>query len=89
MNNYFGDGSFDMDALGEDITGNLLPSRNESERTAAARKPLVGNHTGYQVRGSENWEHDDTGAASNFSGCYDLVLDPIAEHEGWQPGYDY
>ncbi|MCY7306986.1 MAG: hypothetical protein LH632_12730 [Rhodoferax sp.] len=37
----------------------------------------------------EGWEHDDTGNQQNYSGCYDDIMDPIAEHEGWQEGYDY
>ncbi len=66
-----------------------LPSNNESQ-ARLERKPLLSNHSGYSGRpGSENWEHDDTGSLHNWSGCYDMVLDPIAEHEGWQEGYDY
>jgi len=40
-------------------------------------------------RQGEGWEHHDTGNQQNYSGCYDDIMDPIAEHEGWQEGYDY
>ena len=79
---------FDMDDEFE-IDAGYLPSRNESQ-TQRERVPLVSNHSGYGGRpGSENWEHDDTGNFHNWSGCYDMMIDPIAEHEGWQEGYDY
>ena len=51
--------------------------------------PILSNHTDYKHPGSESWEHDDTGNIQNYSGCYDDVMNPIAEHEGWQEGYDY
>lgn len=66
----------------------FVPSRNES-LTKKDRTPIVSNHTGYRAPGSESWEHDDSGGQQNFSGCFDDALDPIAEHEGWQEGYDY
>jgi hypothetical protein len=47
------------------------------------------NSTGYDYPGGENFEHDDTGSQMNFSGCYDLMLNPISVNEGWQEGYDY
>lgn len=63
-------------------------SRNESQYNKD-RVPLVSNHTGYRGEGTESWEHDDTGNVQNYSGCFDEVMDPIAEHEGWEVGYDY
>ena len=54
-----------------------------------APAPILSNHTGYLSPGSENWEHDNTGSAQNYSGCYDDMMNAIAEHEGWQEGYDY
>ncbi len=38
---------------------------------------LISNHTGYSYQGSENFEHDDTGAQMNYSGVYDDVLNAI------------
>ena len=67
---------------------NFTPSNNESQ-TRRERTPVLSNHTGYLQPGSESWEHDDTGSIQNFSGCYDDMIDPIAEHEGWLEGYDY
>lgn len=66
----------------------FLSSGNESA-TRLNRKPILSNHTGCSSKGSEGWEHDDTGNEQNYSGCYDDMMDPIAEHEGWQEGYDY
>jgi hypothetical protein len=66
----------------------FVPSRNESA-AAKDRVPLISNHTGYQGIGTESWEHDDTGHIQNYSGCFDDMMDPIAEHEGWVAGYDY
>ena len=66
----------------------FTPSNNESS-AKRDRLPIVSNHTGYQQNGGEGWEHDDTGSQQNYSGCYDDIMDPIAEHEGWQEGYDY
>jgi len=59
----------------------LVPSNKGST-------PIVSDHMGYG-KGGESWEHDDTGSIQNYSGCYDDVLNAIAEHEGWQEGYDY
>lgn len=63
-------------------------TNNESQSTKD-RRPILSNHTGYSSPGSEGWEHDNTGNLQNFSGCYDDMMEPIAEHEGWQDGYDY
>jgi hypothetical protein len=65
----------------------FVATNNESA-TRRERKRLLSNHTGYG-KGGESWEHDDTGHVQNFSGCYDDMLDPVAEHEGWEEGYDY
>jgi len=35
------------------------------------------------------FEHDDTAALHNYSGCRDQVFSAIAEHEDWVEGYDY
>lgn len=53
------------------------------------RPPIVANHTGYGYKGSENFEHDDTGSIMNYSGVEDEMNNAKAEHEGWEPGYDY
>jgi hypothetical protein len=53
------------------------------------REPIVSNHTGYGYKGSENFEHDDTGSMMNYSGVEDDVNNAIADHEGWEKGYDY
>ncbi|WP_296697982.1 hypothetical protein [Thiocapsa sp. UBA6158] len=50
---------------------------------------VVGNRSGYNYRGSENFEHDDTGSIHNFSGVEDEIESAYAEHEGWEEGYDY
>lgn len=50
---------------------------------------VVSNHTGYPHSNSHDWEHDDTGAQSNYSGVADEFDNAQAEHEGWTPGYDY
>ena len=57
--------------------------------TGREETPYVSNHTGYGYKGSENFEHDDTGSQMNRSGCEDDMLNPIIEHEGWERGYDY
>lgn len=53
------------------------------------REPIASNHTGYGYKGSENFEHDDTGSRMNHSGVEDDVNNAIADHEGWEKGYDY
>lgn len=53
------------------------------------REPILSNHTGYGYKGSENFEHDDTGSQMNYSGVEDDVNNAIADHEGWEEGYDY
>ena len=50
---------------------------------------VTGNRSGYGYRGSENFEHDDTGAEHNYSSMEDEVNSGTAEHEGWEEGYDY
>ena len=64
------------------------PGNNES-LTKKERTPILSNHTVYQYKGSEGWEHDDTGSMQNYSGCCDDMMNPTAEHEGWEAGYDY
>lgn len=53
------------------------------------KKPVVSNYTGYDCEGGENFEHDDTGAIMNYSGCEDDMNEALSEHEGWEEGYDY
>jgi hypothetical protein len=50
---------------------------------------VITNHTGYSHDNSANWEHDDTGCQSNYSGCADMMLSAEAEHGDWSEGYDY
>jgi hypothetical protein len=50
---------------------------------------IVHNGTGYDGYDGANYEHDDTGCAMNYSGCYDMMMSPISEHEGWTEYYDY
>ncbi len=50
---------------------------------------IITNHTGYPHANSSGWEHDDTGELNNYSGCADDMLNTEAEHQGWEPGYDY
>lgn len=50
---------------------------------------VVTNHTGYGYANSANWEHDDTGCDSNYSGCADMLYSAEAEHSGWEEGYDF
>lgn len=67
--------------------GRLVPA---IENPNQEDTPLViGNHSGYGYPGSANFEHDDTGAAMNYSGVEDEMLSATAEHDGWQEGYDY
>lgn len=69
----------------------------EQEATASITERLgangehqvVSNHSGYGYSGSENFEHDDTGAMHNYSGVEDDVFSSFSEHDGWQEGYDY
>ena len=50
---------------------------------------IPSNHSIYGYKGSENYEHDDTGCIHNYSACEDMIFDAICEHDGWQEGYDY
>lgn len=65
----------------------LITSVDEDDSEEALR--VVGNHTGYATEGSENFEHDDTGAQMNYSGMEDEMFSAEAEHDGWQEGYDF
>ncbi len=62
---------------------------NSGARSVIDRRQVVSNHTAYGYEGSENFEHDDSGALMNYSGCEDEVFDALADHEGWQADYDY
>lgn len=64
-------------------------SANYGDGPTDAEKSYLSNHTGYSRPGSENFEHDNTGSAMNYSGVEDDVMNAIAEHEGWQPGEDF
>jgi len=50
---------------------------------------VVGNRSNYGYKGSENFEHDDTGALHNYSGMEDEIDSANSEHEDWEEGYDY
>lgn len=62
--------------LGQDVNYEDLPS-------------VINNHTGYSHPNSANWEHDNTGCISNYSGMSDMIDSANAEHDGWEEGYDY
>ena len=47
------------------------------------------NHSGYFRSGSENWEHDNTGNQSNYSGVVDILTNATIEHDGLENNYDY
>lgn len=70
-------------------TYEMPDSNHNAPQNARERAPILSNHTGYKSLGSAGWEHDDTGNVQNYSGCYDDVMNAIADHEGWQEGYDY
>ena len=84
---------FDMDAFAapeeDEPTFFELPRGNGASSTLRDRKQFLANHSGYQYEGSENFEHDDTGAIHNFSGCEDEIVNADADHKGLEPGYDY
>lgn len=65
----------------------LVSSLDEQGPEDALR--VVGNHTGYDTPGSENYEHDETGSMMNYSGIEDEMFSAEAEHDGWQEGYDF
>jgi len=73
------------------LDSNTLPTEGEENvsRSQSGDVYFVANHTAYQYKGGENYEHDDTGGESNYSGCVDDVYNAQAEHDGWQEGYDY
>ncbi len=70
---------------------NMIPTNGDEDvsRSQSGDVNFVANNTAYPYKGGENYEHDDTGGESNFSGCADDVYNAHAEHEGWQEGYDY
>ncbi len=71
----------------EQASGRLVPSdENPLQHDNAL---VVGNRSGYGYKGSENFEHDDTGDEMNYSGVEDEVFSAAAEHDGWEEGYDY
>lgn len=55
----------------------------------SSENKIVGNYSGYGYKGSENFEHDDTGSQHNYSGAEDEMNSALAEHEDWTEGYDY
>ena len=63
--------------------GEQLPNNDHQEYQ------IVHNGTGYDSSDGANYEHDDTGGPMNYSGCYDMMMSPVSEHEGWTEGYDY
>ena len=66
-----------------------IMTNNQGVDPGKDKKPFVSNHTGYGYEGSENYEHDDTGANLNYSGVVDEINEAEKEHEDWQEGYDY
>ena len=50
---------------------------------------VVSNMSGYSHKGSENFEHDNTGSVMNYSGVEDEVHSAEAVHQDWEAGYDY
>jgi hypothetical protein len=68
------------------------PVNSNSDSAALLHEDLprvIHNHTGYGQENSANWEHDDTGSLSNYSGCADIFDSASATHDGWTEGYDY
>ena len=61
-----------------------LPLLGNTEEAA-----VTANHSIYGYKGSENYEHDDTGCIHNYSGVEDDVFSAFADNEGWSEGYDY
>ena len=61
---------------------------NKGVGRATHKEEYVSDDTGYGA-GGENYEHDNTGASSNYSGCKDDAYNAIKEHEDWKKGYDY
>lgn len=61
--------------------GTKLEARNEGEVR------VISNYTGYA--GGANFEHDDTGGLMNYSGSEDEIFSAVADHDGWDSGYDY
>ena len=84
---------FDMDAFAapeeDESTLSDLPISGGKSSTIRDRKPFLANHSGYPYEGSENFEHDDTGAIHNFSDCQDEIVNAEADHKGLEAGYDY
>ena len=84
---------FDMDAFAapeeNECTFSELSIQDGKGSTIRDRKPFLANHSGYPYEGSENLEHDDTGAIHNLSGCQDEIVNAEADHKGLEPGYDY
>lgn len=44
---------------------------------------VVSNHSGYDMEGSANFEHDDNGCLHNYSGVEDDVFSAFADNDGW------
>lgn len=74
----------------EDHLKELNKSVPDSEKIEPeSEHKVVSNHSGYGYKGSENYEHDDTGSLNNYSGVVDEFDSAESEHEGWDEGYDY
>jgi len=67
----------------------MFESLNQENLDRGAEVRVVSNHSGYGYSGSENFEHDDTGAVHNYSGVEDDVFTAYADNHGWDEGYDY
>jgi hypothetical protein len=74
------------------IQTNQVIIANVTEYHSYRERPeyrIVHNCTGYGGPDGANYEHDNTGGMMNYSGCYDMILSAISEHEGWSESYDY
>jgi hypothetical protein len=71
----------------KDITE--VMTSNESLVGDGLNRRVVANHTAYAYMEAANYEHEGQGAIMNYSGVEDDIFSALAEHEDWQPGYDY
>lgn len=66
-----------------------LMQQNQGIGRQIGKRPVLSNHTGYSIEGSENFEHDDTGSIMNYSGVEDDINNALLVHNDWEEGYDY
>ena len=79
---------FDNDKVKEKDITEVMTS-NESLVGDGLNRRVVANHTAYAYMEAANYEHEGQGAIMNYSGVEDDIFSALAEHEDWQPGYDY